>query len=81
MKRLKSVVLAAVFCVGCESPDSSSDRSRDPASEAGSEAVAEAGRNGSILIVGCTSGILIGSAWAERLLARGQRDARPRCQA
>jgi MFS family permease len=30
---------------------------------------------GSILIVGCTSGILIGSAWAERLLARGQRDA------
>lgn len=42
MKRLKSVVLAAVFCVGCESPDSSSDRSRDPGSEAGSEAVAEA---------------------------------------
>jgi MFS family permease len=30
---------------------------------------------GSILIVGCTSGILLGSAWAERLLARGRRDA------
>ena len=42
MKRFKSVVLAVAFCVGCENPDSSSDRGRDVGSEAGSEAVAEA---------------------------------------